>query len=166
MRLSTGRMQQSNSLRSISDQSKTYCIVTPTYGNYASLASRYTNKLVCFDADPLSEFDVQAFAAFLTAEKVDLVFLANPDNPTGRYLNDEVITWLSEACPKTIFLLDQAYQEFVDISRWVPINTEANNIVYTRTLSKSFSLAGIRVGFLLAQKQIIEKSDCFETTSS
>ena len=51
------------------DQSKTYCIVTPTYGNYASLASRYTNKLVCFDADPLSEFDVQAFRHSLQQRK-------------------------------------------------------------------------------------------------
>ena len=97
--------------------------------------------------------DIDAMLAAVT-EKTRMLFLANPGNPTGTYLPVTEIQRLYEALPKNIILvLDSAYAEFADDIEDYEcgidlINNGAQNVVVTRTFSKMYGLAGLRVGWM------------------
>ena len=78
----------------------------------------------------------------------DLVIFSNPNNPTGHCLKKEEILKIVDGfdCP---VLIDEAYMEFSDQSV-LPYVEEHENLLVTRTLSKAFGLAGLRVGFLVS----------------
>ncbi|PVX28436.1 histidinol-phosphate transaminase [Sphingomonas pokkalii] len=102
--------------------------------------------------------DVDAILACVT-EKTKVVFLANPNNPTGTYTAREEIARLHAALPKSVLLvLDQAYTEYLDpedddggldLARTQP------NVLVTRTFSKIFGLASERVGWGYGHPDII-----------
>ena len=83
------------------------------------------------------------------------IIFPNPNAPTGRLLALESIEALLKMHPDTVVLVDEAYIDFGGQSACVLINQHPNLLV-TQTLSKSRSLAGIRVGFALGQSHLIE----------
>jgi histidinol-phosphate aminotransferase len=91
--------------------------------------------------------NVDALLAAVTA-KTKMVFLANPNNPTGTYLPLSEVTRLADALPKNaILVLDAAYAEYVTTTEYeagVALATQRDNVVMTRTFSKIYGLAGLR----------------------
>jgi len=91
---------------------------------------------------------------------IKLVFLANPNNPTGTYLNREAVDRLiTRTPPETLLIFDEAYAAFTrapDFAGATPMIDTHTNIVVINTLSKSHGLAGLRVGFGLADPTIID----------
>lgn len=89
-----------------------------------------------------------------------IVFLANPNNPTGTYLSHDEIRRLREGLPETTLLVvDEAYAEYVDEPDYATafdLANEYNNVVVTRTFSKIHGLAGLRLGWAYADKSIID----------
>jgi histidinol-phosphate aminotransferase len=83
------------------------------------------------------------------------VILPNPNAPTGRALGRNEIKRLLDAHPNSPVVIDEAYVEFGAESA-VPLISECDNLLVVRTLSKSHSLAGLRVGYALGHPQIIE----------
>jgi len=94
--------------------------------------------------------DVDAMLARLT-DKTRLVFLANPNNPTGTYLSrDEVKRLHQGLAPATLLIIDAAYAEFVarnDYEPGIELVERAENVVMLRTFSKIYALAGLRLGW-------------------
>ena len=92
-------------------------------------------------------------------DKTRIVFIANPNNPTGTMVSDTELRRLAEALPMhTILVIDLAYGEFAGQSYNANVHTLASefaNIVVTQTFSKAFGLAGLRVGWGSAPKWII-----------
>ena len=84
-----------------------------------------------------------------------LVFLANPNSPSGTILPPEKVAKLAGALPCPL-VVDEAYADFAT-SNCLKLVAKHENIIVTRTLSKSYSLAGLRFGFLVAQPKIIEQ---------
>lgn len=97
--------------------------------------------------------DVDALLERVTA-RTRIVFLANPNNPTGTYLASEAVKRLHAGLPRSVLLvIDAAYAEFVQRNDYDPGATlvEAHdNVVMTRTFSKIYALAGLRVGWAYA----------------
>ncbi|MHA6718439.1 histidinol-phosphate transaminase [Sphingomonas sp. RS6] len=102
--------------------------------------------------------DVDAILACVT-EKTKVVFLANPNNPTGTYTAREEIARLHAALPKSVLLvLDQAYTEYLepeDDDGGLELARTQPNVLVTRTFSKIFGLASERVGWGYAHPDII-----------
>ena len=102
--------------------------------------------------------DVDAILACVT-EKTKVVFLANPNNPTGTYTAREEIARLHAALPKNVLLvLDQAYTEYLapeDDDGGLELARTQPNVLVTRTFSKIFGLASERVGWGYAHPDII-----------
>ena len=97
--------------------------------------------------------DVDAMAAALT-DRTRLVFLCNPNNPTGTAVGRAELVRLADAVPDDVVLVvDEAYREYVDADQ-VPdafeLLGDRPNVVVTRTFSKAYALAGLRVGYCLA----------------
>lgn len=93
-------------------------------------------------------------AAFAEAsDDLRLVFLPNPNSPSGSLLSPEQVKSMADALPCPL-VVDEAYGDFAS-ENCIDLVKDNENILVTRTLSKSYSLAGIRFGFLIAQPHVI-----------
>ncbi len=103
--------------------------------------------------------DVDAILAAVT-DKTKIVFLANPNNPTGTYLPIEEVRRLQAGLPGDVLLvLDAAYAEYVrrnDYESGIELVSSNDNVVMTRTFSKIYGLAGLRVGWCYAPKHVMD----------
>ena len=92
--------------------------------------------------------------------KTKIVFLANPNNPTGTYISRKKITYLRKKLRSDILLVvDDAYFEYVkqkDYISGLKLFSRHKNVLVTRTFSKAYGLAGLRVGWGYASKEIIK----------
>jgi histidinol-phosphate aminotransferase len=103
--------------------------------------------------------DLQAMAKAITAD-TKLVFVANPNNPTGTFIPAaEIEAFLKAVPPHVVVILDEAYNEYLDKElqydsiAWV---RQYPNLLVSRTMSKAYGLAGLRVGFGIAQPAITD----------
>ncbi|QQM31070.1 histidinol-phosphate transaminase [Martelella lutilitoris] len=106
--------------------------------------------------------DVDAILAAVT-DKTRIVFIANPGNPTGTYVPFSEIRRLHAGLPKNVILvLDAAYAEYVrrnDYEAGLELVAENANVVMTRTFSKVYGLAALRVGWLYGPLEIVGAMD-------
>jgi histidinol-phosphate aminotransferase len=103
--------------------------------------------------------DVDAMLAAVTA-KTRMVYLANPNNPTGSYLpHDEVRRLRAGLRPDILFVIDAAYAEYVrrnDYEAGIELVANFSNVVMTRTFSKVHGLAGLRVGWAYCPATVVD----------
>ncbi|PVE26070.1 histidinol-phosphate transaminase [Microvirga sp. KLBC 81] len=103
--------------------------------------------------------DVDAILAKVT-DKTKIVFLANPNNPTGTYIPfDEVKRLHAGLPPHVVLVLDAAYAEYVrrnDYESGLELVATAENVVMTRTFSKIYGLANLRIGWMVAPAHIVD----------
>jgi histidinol-phosphate aminotransferase len=103
--------------------------------------------------------DVDALLAKVTS-KTKLVFLANPNNPTGTYIPFEEVRRLHAGLPKsTILVLDAAYCEYVrrnDYEAGIELAGASDNVVMMRTFSKLHGLAAVRLGWMYGPQHIVD----------
>jgi histidinol-phosphate aminotransferase len=108
--------------------------------------------------------DVDALLSYVTP-RTKLVFLANPNNPTGTYLPFEEVRRLHAGLPPNVLLvLDGAYAEYVqrnDYDAGLGLVDEAENVVVTRTFSKIHGLAGLRLGWMYGPAHIVDALNRF-----
>ncbi len=84
------------------------------------------------------------------------VFICNPNNPSGAYLSRRQIRDILDACPETLVVIDEAYISFVADS-WSSLDLiERDNLIIVRSMTKDFALAGLRLGYAVAHKEIID----------
>ncbi len=103
--------------------------------------------------------DIENILAAVTA-KTKIVFIANPNNPTGSYISAEQLEELRQKLPSNILLvIDGAYAEYVvetDYESGINLAKKYTNVIATRTFSKIYGLAALRVGYAVADPQIID----------
>ena len=96
----------------------------------------------------------------IVTKKTKIVFLANPNNPTGTYINyKDLITLRKKLRSNILLVVDDAYFEYVDNKDYksgLKLFSKSKNVLVTRTFSKIYGLAGLRVGWGHASKEIIE----------
>ncbi len=110
---------------------------------------------------PAQDFghDLAAMAAAIEPD-TKLVFVANPNNPTGTFIDgDRIAAFLKQVPPHVVVVLDEAYTEYLPADRrydalgWV---RQYPNLIVSRTFSKAYGLAGLRVGFGMAQPALTD----------
>lgn len=103
--------------------------------------------------------DLDAMAAAIEAD-TRLVFVANPNNPTGSFETGERIrAFLARVPPRVVVVLDEAYTEYLEPAlRYDSVGwtREFPNLVVSRTFSKAYGLAGLRIGFAIAQPPLTD----------
>jgi histidinol-phosphate aminotransferase len=104
--------------------------------------------------------DLPAMLKTAKTKKVKIVFIANPNNPTGTFLSaDELLSFLRGLPSEILVVLDEAYNEYLpeenryDSVAWLK---EFPNLIISRTFSKAYGLAGLRVGYALAHEQVTD----------
>jgi len=123
--------------------------LNPTYSLYPVLGAMFGAGVESHPAKPIDPLP----ASFI-ASKAPVKFLANPNPPYGVQYSRAEVERLADA--SDLLVLDEAYAAFAD---WdgVPLAKERPNVLVTRTFSKSHGLAGLRVGFVVGPKQLIEQ---------
>ena len=93
-------------------------------------------------------------------KKTKIVFIANPNNPTGTYLSkDEMLNLRAKLKSNILLVVDDAYFEFMnqtDFTSGLDLFKDSDNVLITRTFSKIYGLAGLRVGWGYSTKEIID----------
>ena len=121
------------------------------YGLYTKVAGGIPIE---FPLDEKLELDVEGFISMANKKEVKVVYLSNPNNPTGNIITRENIIKIIEGC-KCIVVIDEAYFEFYGKTIVDKINTY-DNLIVLRTCSK-IGLAAIRLGFLITNKILMEE---------
>ncbi|HUK65631.1 MAG TPA: histidinol-phosphate transaminase [Anaeromyxobacteraceae bacterium] len=103
-------------------------------------------------------YDLKAIGERITP-RTRIVFLANPDNPNGTYFTErELVTLLEVVPPDAFVVLDEAYVEFVaarDFPDSLALRRRYPQLVVSRTFSKIYGLAGLRLGYLVASPEVV-----------
>lgn len=128
-------------------------IMPPTYGMYKVLAeiNQITLKEVSLNID--FQLDTKSIINAINP-KTKAIFLCSPNNPSGNGFQTQDIEILLNSF-QGIVVLDEAYIDFSDQESWSLRLNEFPNLIITRTLSKAYGMAGLRLGICLASKEII-----------
>lgn len=131
----------------------------PTFRLLMDYAAKFNSR---WDRVNLDEHMVHNLDAMMSAIKPDtkMIFVVNPNNPTGTVLNaDKLKSFCIEASKRAIVFMDEAYIEFLEPSErksMVELVKQGHNVIVSRTFSKIYGLAGLRVGYLIAKPDLFK----------
>lgn len=128
-------------------------IMPPTYGMYKVLAE--INQITLREA-PLDfdfQLDIKSIINSINS-KTKAIFLCSPNNPSGNSFQTQDIEMLLNSF-QGIVILDEAYIDFSTQASWVNRLLEFPNLIITRTLSKAYGMAGLRLGICIASREIV-----------
>ena len=131
---------------------------TPSYSMHENIArSTGTNWIT---GERLSNFSIDLSSALkeISTQKPKLVFITTPNNPTGTSTAISDIRKIIEATAQVggLTIIDEAYAEFSEQPSTIELLSKYLNLVVIRTMSKAFSFAGVRVGYLAAGKEVVD----------
>jgi histidinol-phosphate aminotransferase len=131
---------------------------TPCFGIYklrcAALGGKLVSVPMAYDKEKGQLlFDPDAVINAITP-KTKVVVIANPNNPTGNFMDKQDFVRIAET--GVPFIIDEAYVEFAGLERsHVELTKKYKNVIITRTLSKAYGLAGLRFGYALGNRDVI-----------
>lgn len=131
-------------------------VCPPTYAMYDFVAEAHqVGVKVAALSPPEFQLDIESFKAI--SGKPKLVFLCHPNNPTGNLLKKSDVKALAKHYrDEALVVIDEAYIEFTPNDSFALDIASTPNLVILRTLSKAFSLAAVRIGFVLANPDVID----------
>jgi histidinol-phosphate aminotransferase len=137
------------------DPDDTLLVPAPTFPVYEFFNNVSGGKTLRIRYDENFRLPAEDFVAALKKEKVRWVALANPNNPTGTQIPKADLKAILLAAPGTVVLVDEAYHDFSgeSVLTWI---RKYPNLIVTRTFSKAFGLAALRLGCLFANPQLID----------
>jgi histidinol-phosphate aminotransferase len=114
-------------------------------GKLVSVPMVYKDKKLLYDADSILK---------AVTDNTKIIVVANPNNPTGNFMDAEDFVRIAET--GIPFIVDEAYVEFAGLGMsQVGLIKKYKNVIITRTLSKAYGLAGMRLGYALADKDVV-----------
>ncbi len=128
--------------------------VEPTFGMYRFYTELVGARMVSLHYDDQLRFPIEEVVRTLERLRPRLFFLANPNNPTGELLGLPQVRRILDAARHTMVVIDEAYYEFsgVTTTGWI---RRRPNLIVTRTFSKAAGLAGLRLGCLMSNAEVI-----------
>ncbi len=132
-------------------------VADPTFLEYRLITEAYGRQVKVITCINL-KYDLDGIRKAID-EKTKIVFIANPDNPTGTYIGDKQITRFLEGIPDSVIVvMDEAYYDFVAAKDYPDTmrHLKDRNLIILRTFSKAYGLAGLRIGYALANAELIE----------
>ena len=132
----------------------------PTFGMYRIAAETQGAAVVSIPRQPASGFAIEAekvLAAVQEDQRIRLVFLTSPNNPTGDCIDPSFLDALLDATAgQAIVVIDEAYVEFCQQASTIHLIERQPRLVVLRTLSKAWASAGLRCGAVLAQTEVLD----------
>ncbi|MFC1553777.1 histidinol-phosphate transaminase [candidate division KSB1 bacterium] len=150
-----GSDEMLNSVASIIlSKDKKLLIVEPTFQMYEQCGIALDADIVRINLNEDFSYPVEKIIDTIREQNIDLFMFASPNSPTGKSMAVSDIERILE-CSDCIVVVDEAYYEFSGKTA-LPLLEEHKNLIITRTLSKAFSMAGLRAGYLIADEKLVE----------
>ena len=146
-------------LQAFGGPGRTAVSFAPTYSMYPEYARDSNTTWVAGRRESDFSLDLDAARALVEAERPSVVLLPSPNNPTGTALPQEAVTTLCRAVGDDgVVVVDEAYGEFrrEGVPSALELLPDHRNLVVTRTMSKAFAGAGLRLGYLAADPAICD----------
>lgn len=124
--------------------------VTPDFSMYGFYGHLYENPVITLKTDDKDEIDIDKMIETANNEKVAMIIFSNPSNPTGRGINADQARRIVKSV-NSLVVLDEAYMDFWDQSLISEVENY-DNLIVLKTFSKAFGMAGVRLGFAVANK--------------
>jgi histidinol-phosphate aminotransferase len=139
------------------EQGDDILILGPTFGEYARSVSLFGGKVETLQAQPENHFHIEPkhVENSLDTLKPRLAFICTPNNPTGVVITPEFIHAWAEAHPNTLFVIDEAYRQFV-LGFTSCLSLNLPNVVILHSMTKDYAMAGLRLGYAAGQEHIID----------
>jgi histidinol-phosphate aminotransferase len=135
---------------------RTLLTFRPPYSMYPELSRTTLTPVVEVDLDDRFALSVEVARDAVTTHDPDVVFVASPNNPVGTLVTHDAIRALHDGS-RGLVVVDEAYVEFApDEASAVHLLDELPRLVVTRTFSKAFRLAGLRLGYLFARPWVVD----------
>ncbi|MDD9302291.1 MAG: pyridoxal phosphate-dependent class II aminotransferase [Desulfobacter sp.] len=134
-------------------------ILGPTYSDYQDACAMHGIEYSLSPAKKESGFHPDLDLVSAQAAQADLVFVCNPNNPTGALIQKQDLLALIKAHTGTCFVVDESYLPFVDDADALSFvkDTEIANLLVLSSMSKIFRIPGLRTGFLSGAKPLVDK---------
>ncbi|MGD9116887.1 MAG: histidinol-phosphate transaminase [Dehalococcoidia bacterium] len=132
-------------------------VIEPTYGDYRTAAEITGAEVVAQRLSATSDFkpDILVTIALIKSAGPKLVFIGNPNNPTGAYLSRHQFERILDAVPDSLVVLDEAFVSFVSRGQSFLELIDRGNLLIVRSMTKDYGLAGLRLGYAVAGARII-----------
>jgi histidinol-phosphate aminotransferase len=153
-------------LRAFAAAGETLLIVGPTYDNFrvvaqsAGMKINYHELAVADNFAPCTDTLLDAIT-----DDIKVVYICNPNNPSGTHWSPEQVDNILSQRPNTLLVLDEAYFEFGGQS-CSKLTLKHDNVIVTRTFSKAFGLAGVRIGYTIAHPSLNNSIQKIRNTKS
>ena len=143
---------------SFGDKNEIFLTTNPTFGYYSPCsAMRGMKTISCAYEGENFLFPIKRFKDKIIKHKPKLIFICNPNNPTGTVLRSREIIKLANLNKNSLIVVDELYEKFNGDSLLPIIDfNKIKNIVIIQSLSKTAGLAGLRIGFAFGHKSIIQ----------
>ena len=133
----------------------------PSFSEYKKITEAVKGRWVEVDSDQLTA-DIDMLIQAARTESAEVIFLANPNNPTGQLFHlSEMMRLLNET--NAIVVVDEAYAEFCSMTA-INLAIQHPRLIVTRTLSKAYGLASLRIGYAVATTGVIEQMNALRLT--
>lgn len=146
-------------------QRRRVAILCPTFGEYRNVANIMQAEVIelCHpgwvataDGYAPGQTTIEHVVTELHTAQPDVVFVCNPNNPTGHYLSPDELETFYRAVPDALWILDEAYAEFMEppatSAQWV----SRGNWLVLRSMTKDYALGGLRLGYVIGAPQLIQ----------
>jgi len=130
------------------------CVFEPTYALHSHISRLVGTEIIEGSRTDDFRIDPVDAAAFIEREQPDVTFLCSPNNPTGRAEPPETVSAILTAAPGLV-IVDEAYGQFSSWSALDLRGPEHPGLVVTRTFSKTWAMAGARLGYLVADPEVV-----------
>lgn len=143
-------------------KAKKVLVITPAFSEY-EFASRISGaEVIFFRTNELENFKIDFCRLKKLLSEVDLVFLGNPNNPTGSYLDAEEMSLLIKLCEshKTVLTVDEVFKDFVVTPKkdgFFAHSSKNRFLLVLKSLTKSFALPGLRIGYAIGNRDLIKR---------
>lgn len=128
-------------------------IARPSFSLYEFHCNTYGIRYETWWLNNQLEYDINNLPKL---KPFSIVLFASPNNPVGNLIQEKDLLFLLKTHPHTFFIIDEVYHEFSG-SNLIPFLQNYSNIILLRSFSKSFSAAGLRIGYLLAKEKVAEQ---------
>ncbi len=130
-------------------------VVSPTFGEYARVTALFGGHVTTIHARAAQHFafPTEAITQALHDACPRLVWLCNPNNPTGQTLTRANLAAWAEQCPESLFVIDEAYINFAP--QTASAIGLAPNVLVLRSMTKDYALAGLRLGYAVGEEALI-----------
>jgi histidinol-phosphate aminotransferase len=158
-----------STVRAFTSTSRHLVTAAPSYASPTGVAERIGTEVRAIPVDSELRLDLDAMAD--AAKGAGVIFFCNPNNPTATvHGKDAVVGFIDRVhaiSPDTVILMDEAYHDYVtdDAHRTaIPLALERENVIVSRTFSKAYGMAGLRIGYGLGRESTVEKLRGFRLT--